>query len=59
MKLGIIGLGEGRSSMSAALSSDKLELHRICDLNEDLCRKRASEFDFHHYTTRYEDLLED
>ncbi|MGF7140582.1 Gfo/Idh/MocA family protein [Roseimarinus sediminis] len=59
MKIGILGLGEGRSTMSAVLASDKLELQRVCDLNEDLCRKRAKEFDFHHYTTRYEDLLED
>jgi predicted dehydrogenase len=59
MKIGIIGLGEGRSTMSAALASDKLELQKVCDLNEDLCRKRAKEFDFHQYTTRYEDLLED
>ena len=58
-KLGILGLGEGRSTMSAALQSDKWTLHKICDLNEELCRKRAKEFDFHNYTTRYEDLLED
>lgn len=58
-KLGILGLGEGRSTMSAALQSDKWTLYKICDLNEELCRKRAKEFDFHNYTTSYEDLLED
>ena len=58
-KLGILGLGEGRSTMSAALQSSKWELRRVCDLNEDLCKHRAKEFDFHNYTTRYEDLLED
>lgn len=59
LKLGILGLGEGRSTMSAALQSEKVILHTICDLNEDLCRKRAKEFDFHQWTTRFEDMLED
>ena len=59
LKLGILGLGEGRSTMSAALNSQKWILHRVCDLREDLCRQRAKEFDFHSWTTRYEDLLED
>jgi predicted dehydrogenase len=58
-KLGILGLGEGRSTMSAALQSEKWILHKICDLNEDLCKKRAKEFDFYNYTTRYQDLLDD
>jgi predicted dehydrogenase len=57
LKLGILGLGEGRSTMSAALNSDKWELKSICDLNEDLCRKRAKEFDFHSYTTSYAEML--
>jgi predicted dehydrogenase len=57
LKLGILGLGEGRSTMSAALSSSKWELKTICDLNEDLCRKRSKEFDFHNYTTSYQDML--
>lgn len=59
MTLGILGLGEGRSTMSAALNSDKFELRTICDVNEALCRQRETEFDFHHFTTRYEDMLED
>ena len=58
-KLGILGLGEGRSTMSAALQSPHWTLHKICDKNEELCRKRAKEFDFHHYTTNYQDLLND
>ncbi|MGV8090627.1 MAG: Gfo/Idh/MocA family protein [Mangrovibacterium sp.] len=58
-KLGILGLGEGRSTMSAALQSEKWELRSICDKNEDLCRRRAKEFDFHHYTTEYYDMLND
>jgi predicted dehydrogenase len=45
--------------MSAALNSPEWTLHKICDLKEELCRQRAKEFDFHSWTTRYEDLLED
>jgi len=59
LRLGILGLGEGRSTMSAALQSPKWELKTICDLNEDLCRQRAKEFDFHCWTLRYEDMLND
>jgi len=59
LQLGILGLGEGRSTMSAALNSPKWQLKRICDLNEDICRHRAEEFNFPHYTLKYEDLLND
>ena len=59
LRLGILGLGEGRSTMSAALQSTKWELVKVCDRNEDLCRHRAEEFNFHQYTTQYQDLLDD
>lgn len=59
LKIGILGLGEGRSTMSAALNSNKIELVRVCDINEELCKKRAHEFGFANYTTNYSDLLED
>lgn len=59
LKIAILGLGEGRSTISAALSSPKLELVKICDKNEDLCKQRAKEFDFQYYTQEYEDLLND
>src|SRR4051812_3968876 len=59
LTIGILGLGEGRSTISAALHSSKLELKKICDVNEEMCRKRAEEFAFNQYTTRYEDMLED
>jgi predicted dehydrogenase len=59
LRLGILGLGEGRSTMSAALASDRYELRTICDANEELCRQRAKEFDFHHYTTTYQQMLDD
>lgn len=59
LKLGILGLGEGRSTISAALASSKYTLKTICDANEDMCRQRAKEFDFHQYTTSYQDMLDD
>ncbi|HAK80263.1 MAG TPA: oxidoreductase [Runella sp.] len=59
LKLGIVGLGEGRSTMSAALSSELYELVKICDQKLELCQRRAKEFDFHHYTTNYQELLDD
>lgn len=57
LKLGILGLGEGRSTISASINSSKIELVQICDLNLELCKQRAKEFDFHHYTTSYEEML--
>lgn len=59
LRLGILGLGEGRSTMSAALSSPKVDLVKICDRNLELCKQRAKEFDFHQYTTEFQDLLDD
>ncbi|MEI6949218.1 Gfo/Idh/MocA family oxidoreductase [Paraflavisolibacter sp. H34] len=59
LTLGILGLGEGRSTISAALQSDKWHLKTMCDAKEELCRQRAKEFDFPHYTTNYADLLND
>ena len=59
LKLGILGLGEGRSTMSAALQSSKWELKTVCDRNEELCKQRAEEFNFHSYTTNYDDMLND
>ena len=57
--LGILGLGEGRSTISAALSSNKYELKTICDVNEELCKQRAKEFDFHQYTNSYQQMLDE
>ena len=59
LRIAILGLGEGRSTMSAALSSNRIELIKVCDLSESLCKKRAREFNFPHYTTNYNDLLTD
>ena len=46
LTLGILGLGEGRSTMSAALNSQKIKLKTICDLNEELGKHRMKEFQF-------------
>jgi len=59
LTIGILGLGEGRSTMSAALQSKKIHLKTICDANEELCRQRCKEFGFDHYTTSYNDMLND
>ena len=59
LTIGILGLGEGRSTMSAAMQSKKLRLKTICDANEELCQQRCKEFDFKHYTTKYDDMLKD
>ena len=59
LSIGILGVGEGRSTISAALHSDKLKIKMICDQNPGLCRERAQEFNIDNYTTRYEDMLSD
>ncbi len=59
LRLGILGLGEGRSTMSAAIESTKWDLKLICDRNEDLCRHRADEFKMYDYTTDYQEMLDD
>src|SRR5580692_1365915 len=59
LRLGILGLGEGRSTMSAALNSPKWQLKKICDRNEELCRRRMEEFNFPHYTLDYQEMLDD
>src|SRR6187200_2221772 len=59
LSIGILGLGEGRSTISAALRSSKMELRMICDRDLDLCRKRADEFKMYDYTSSYQDMLND
>jgi len=59
LNIGILGLGEGRSTMSAALQSNKVHLQTICDANEDLCKQRCNEFGFQNYTTSYTEMLND
>jgi predicted dehydrogenase len=59
LNIGILGLGEGRSTMSAALHSNKYQLKMICDANEALCKQRCDEFNFQNYTTIYQEILND
>jgi predicted dehydrogenase len=59
LRLGVVGLGEGRSVLSAALSSNFWEIANVCDVNEELCRRRLQEFGLQRYTTRFDDLLAD
>lgn len=59
LNIGILGLGEGRSTISAALTSTKINLKMICDRNPEVCRKRADEFKMYEYTTEYQDMLDD
>lgn len=57
LNIGILGLGEGRSTISAALQSSKVNLKMICDQNVETCRQRADEFKMYEYSTEYEDML--
>lgn len=59
LNIGILGLGEGRSTMSAALASEKVHLKMICDANKELCIHRADEFKMYDYTTDYQEMLDD
>jgi predicted dehydrogenase len=57
--LGVLGLGEGRSIISAGLRSGLWHVAQVCDLNEDLCRARCAEFGLPRYTTSLDALLAD
>lgn len=57
--LGVLGLGEGRSILSAAQSSARWRIGAICDLNEELGRARQQEFGVARFTTSYDEMLAD
>ena len=59
LNIGILGLGEGRSTMSAAIQSSKVNLKLICDAKKDVCVQRADEFKMYEYTTNYQEMLDD
>jgi predicted dehydrogenase len=42
--LGVLGLGEGRSIISAGVRSDLWDVAALCDLNQELGRERCQEF---------------
>lgn len=55
--LGVLGLGEGRSIVSAAVQSRLWHVACLCDTNESLCRERCAEFGLSEYTTDLAVLL--
>jgi predicted dehydrogenase len=55
--LGVLGLGEGRSIISAGVASPLWDVVCLCDLNEALCRQRCAEFGLGNFTTSYDELL--
>lgn len=58
-RLGILGIGEGRSILHAGDRSELFETAWICDLNEDLCRQRMAEHRVGRYTLDYAEMLAD
>jgi len=59
LRLGVLGLGEGRSIISAGVESPEWEIAAVCDLNRDLGAKRCREFGLDCYTDSYERMLGD
>ncbi len=59
LRLGVLGLGEGRSIISAAVNSELWELSQVCDLSERLCRERMAEFKLPRFTTSMDEMLAD
>ena len=57
LRLGVLGLGEGRSIISAAINSELWELAQVCDINEQLCKERAAEFRLPHYTLKFSSFV--
>jgi predicted dehydrogenase len=59
--LGVLGLGEGRSIISAGLSSPAWRVVSLCDVNESLGRERLAEFKLpaKAYTADYDAMLAD
>lgn len=57
--LGVLGLGEGRSIISAGVRSQLWNVACLCDTNEDVAQQRCAEFGIARYTTSYETMLAD
>ena len=55
--LGVLGLGEGRSIISAGMATDLWRVVCLCDMNEDLARERCPEFGLSEFTTDYAVML--
>jgi predicted dehydrogenase len=57
--LGVVGLGEGRSIISAAMQSDRWVVIRLCDLDAELRARRCQEFGVASSTGSLDELLSD
>jgi len=59
--LGVLGLGEGRSIISAGVHSEMWDVAKICDVNIDLGNARCAEFGLAagKFTSSYDELLAD
>ena len=57
--LGVLGLGEGRSIISAAIESEMWHVAQICDINQQLGQERCREFGLpdETFTTSFDTLL--
>lgn len=57
--LGVLGLGEGRSIISAGVNSDLWEVAHLCDINAQLGAERCREFGLppERFTTSLDELL--
>lgn len=55
--LGVLGLGEGRSIISAGINSELWNVVQLCDINESLGRERCREFNLNCFTTSFDELL--
>ena len=56
IRIGILGLGVGRSRAKMAAEADGAKLVCVCDLLEDKCKKAAEEWGCD-WTTQYEEML--
>ena len=57
--LGVLGLGEGRSIISAGVHSELWNVVCLCDTNAALAQERCAEFGLANYTTDYDAMLAD
>src|SRR5580765_2977027 len=55
--MGVLGLGEGRSIISAGLRSEMWNVVQICDVNEQLGKERCREFNLNCFTKSFDELL--
>lgn len=57
LALGVLGLGEGRSILSAASTSQYCRAIALCDLNQELLAQRQAEFGIAHASTELAAML--